>query len=476
MKIEEGVHLYININNLNAIVRKEESKHDDLKRTFHALNTWISTIEKFGKDNENFYPEKFTTSRLHFYFKYSEDICDDSVKMIEMAVFANKLASELTTIGKYKEMVKFEVGVGMDLGVFTEFNFEDDDSEIEEMTTIGSPANRAAKLQSRCEKGKILISSKIYEVLPENVKLKFFDKGENLINVASKYADLRAYEADCDEVREILGDNYISREENAIEWAKEKANETDLKDIYFSDAKKQVDFSSLSLKNSKDVEKAVVLYSDIRGFTNKVDHGKLSEMKILTQKVLQGMYSAVKKEDGTHVQFQGDRESAIFNSLTDKGDFALRAIFSGMRILDKIEEINDDRSTDKLNVGIGCAVGRVFATRVGLRGDEKFNVILSETVKEADTAEDEVAGVEKTDPKTELVITKDLYDYIAALGTKEANNVKALFKERTKQGKKYYTTTKRMSDYRNDLEEKNQKNNAQEAKNNYGIKPWGVMF
>lgn len=188
------------------------------------------------------------------------------------------------------------------------------------------------------------------------------------------------------------------------------------------------------------------------------------------------MYSAVKKEDGTHVQFQGDRESAIFNNLTDKGDFALRAIFSGMRILDKIEEINEDRSTDKLNVGIGCAVGRVFATRVGLRGDEKFNVILSETVKEADTAEDEVAGVEKTDPKTELVITKDLYDYIAALGTKEANNVKALFKERKKWGKKYYATTKRMSDYRNDLEEKNQKNNAQEAKKNYGIKPWGVVF
>ena len=472
-KIEKGMHLYININNLNSIVKKEESKYDDLKRSFHALNTWISSIEKFAKDNENFHPEKFTTSRLHYYFKESNSIEDDSIKMVELAVFADNLAAQLANIGKYKEMIKFEVASGMDYGMFTEFVFQDDDSEIEEMTTIGSPANRAAKLQSNCGKGKIIISNKVYELLPDKMQKKFSIKSDISSIISSKYAELTAYEAESAELRKILGEEYVSKEKDAIEWAKETANKTDLKDIQFSSATKQIDFSSLSLKNSKDIDTAVVFYSDIRGFTNKVDHEKLSEIKTLTQKALQGMYSAIKKEDGTHVQFQGDRESAVFNGNSNEIDYALRAIYSAMRLLDNIDNINNKSDSDKIDVGIGCALGRVFATRVGLRGDEKFNVILSETVQDADKAEDEVAGVDENDPKTEIVITQDLYNYIASLKTDAARNIKALFKGREKFGKKYYTTTKRMSQYRSELDEKNQDKNAQKAKTNYGIKPWG---
>jgi|GEM_PF-6123346 len=35
-----GIHIYININNLNDIIKKEENNTDSLTRTFHSLNTF----------------------------------------------------------------------------------------------------------------------------------------------------------------------------------------------------------------------------------------------------------------------------------------------------------------------------------------------------------------------------------------------------------------------------------------------------
>lgn len=52
----------------------------------------------------------------------------------------------------------------------------------------------------------------------------------------------------------------------------------------------------------------------------KVDHTDLAKIKQLTQDVLIQMNKAVMKESGIHVQFQGDRESAILLSQVNKKD------------------------------------------------------------------------------------------------------------------------------------------------------------
>lgn len=88
----------------------------------------------------------------------------------------------------------------------------------------------------------------------------------------------------------------------------------------FSEAKAKLDYLQLSLKNSKWLDNAVIFFSDIRGFTNKVDHTDLAKIKQLTQDVLIQMNKAVMKESGIHVQFQGDRESAILLSQVNKKD------------------------------------------------------------------------------------------------------------------------------------------------------------
>lgn len=66
MKRSEGMHFYINIPNFNAVVIDEEAKTGKVNHSIHALDTFFSMIESFGKSHfDSFVVEKITGSRLH---------------------------------------------------------------------------------------------------------------------------------------------------------------------------------------------------------------------------------------------------------------------------------------------------------------------------------------------------------------------------------------------------------------------------
>ena len=174
-----GIHLYININNLNKIIRKEENNDEDLRHSFHALDTFIASLEKFSQYFEDIITvEKFTTSRLHFYIGNTKGNDKMNEAFEQLSVFANVLAGHLTKIGKYKKVARFQIGIGADYGTFVEYEFEDKNTELKELTSIGSPANRAAKLQSVCDEGNILISKTLYDLLDNETKNIFFGAGD----------------------------------------------------------------------------------------------------------------------------------------------------------------------------------------------------------------------------------------------------------------------------------------------------------
>lgn len=468
MKKYNGVHFYVNINNFNNIVKKDEKKHDDLARSFHALEIFIKSIEKFVLDIGDIEIEKFTTSRLHFYIRECEE--NFIVKMLQVMCFANSLVDYMKgNIGKFKNIDKFTIGVGADLGDFTEFEFSDPDSEITEMTTIGSPANRAAKLQSNCSDGEILVSREVYNSLPYEIKNEFFGDGQLSSKLAKKYAELTVYKADYIDVEDALPEKYFNRRDNVFEYTKEQANNIKIGEISFSDATMPIDFTNLSLKNSKHLNDSAVLYADIRGFTNKVDEGHLPDIKQLVQQVLKGMNKCVRQYDGVHVQFQGDRESAVYNSFSKETDnVALRALFSAMRMIDMVNDINEDRNEDRVDIGIGLSLGDTFATRVGLK-NHKDNVLMGETVKEADIAEDDVAGINN---KTELVVTADLYNYISEFKNNYVKAIKTIFSPRKVENKLYYVCSIGYKQFQKKLIDNEREQNAHNAKRNTDLKPW----
>lgn len=442
-KVNYGIHLYININNLNSVVKKDENNHDNLCRTFHA-------------------PVNITADKI-------------IEETIELVAFAQKLADFINKSSKYQSLVNFQIGCGADYGKYTEFEFTDKDTNLTEMTTIGSPANRAAKLQSLCDNGKVLISKEVYELLPQKYKTLFFGDDTATLKLARKYYDLSAYGATINDLTKQLDNKFAERASRNLDDAATLINNLNLGDMSISETCNKLDFSNLSLKNSKRIEEAAILFADIRGFTKKVDESNLSEMKQLVQVVLTMMYHEVLERDGVHVQFQGDRESAVFNKYKNETyDFAIRCILCAMHMLDRVDDINQNR-TDKLNIGIGCSLGNIYAAKIGIRG-QKFNLMMGQTVKEADDAEDNVAGVGIKSSETEIAITEELYKHLASLSGNIASKIKSTFSERETNAIKYYISTTRLSEIQTTTANKIVKENASKANHNNGIKPWGFWL
>lgn len=100
---KEGMHFYINIPNLDQVVIDEETKTGKVNHSLHALDTFFSMIESFGKKHfpQSFVVEKITGSRLHMYVT---DSLNEAFEVVaEVSGFAYKLTSYLNhEIAKYK--------------------------------------------------------------------------------------------------------------------------------------------------------------------------------------------------------------------------------------------------------------------------------------------------------------------------------------------------------------------------------------
>ena len=148
MKKNEGIHFYINILNLDDVSEAEEKSTGEVRHTIHALDTFFSSIEAYGKKHyhDNFEVEKITGSRLHMYV-VNADIAASFEIVSAISQYAYKLTAYLRDeVSKYKTLLPFTIQVGACYGKFYEFEFKRKDAD--ELTTIGYAANYAAKLQS----------------------------------------------------------------------------------------------------------------------------------------------------------------------------------------------------------------------------------------------------------------------------------------------------------------------------------------
>lgn len=401
MRRKEGCHFYINIANLNEVVTKEEERTGNVTHAVHALDTFFSSIEAYGKKNYSdiFVVEKVTGSRLHMYV--TDDITKAYSVIIDIAVYAYALSSYLNkNVGKYKSLLDFDIQVGCCYGKFYDFIFKME--EKEEETTIGYAANYAAKLQSITSIGFLSISENIYEELEEEQKSFFSIKMDGRI---TKYGQSCYYTANLSKF------NVAKRVESGLEYAKEVAYRVNLNEMSFATLNSKINLDYLTKKESKKIE-GIPLFADVRGFTSqfKDDDSNLAEMAKKTQDILMSMYKIVNRE-GTHVQFQGDREFALYHNFGDY-DCCEDAVLAGMRIIDAVHEF-------QVCVGVGQSLGKLFVSKIGARG-EKDIVVLGHTVIEADSFEDDFAKA------NQLVIGTEIYQVLHAKNIQLAGQFKRL--------------------------------------------------
>ena len=444
MKRYEGIHFYINIKNDNSIILDEEKRYGSVNRSIHALDTFFSSVESYGERNykETFITEKITGSRLHLYVV--DDIVSAFKTVKAVSGFAYKLSNVINKeIGKYKNLIDFSIQVGAAFGEFYDFEFSGEDG-FAEMTTIGYAANFAAKIQGLTAAGRIGISENIYEEL-ENADQNLFRR------VKEKSID--KYGQDC-YYSALLAQLSTSPEITPadMEMVKGRANEVDLYEIHYEGVRKQLDFGKLSRKDCKKLE-GIPVYADVRGFTKQFDpeDENLDEMARRTQGVLSAMYNVTTQCGGIHVQFQGDRELSLYHDVPgDEGNSCFKpAVLAALRMIDAVKPLS-------LHIGVGADYGRLFATRIGARGD-KDNILLGETVIRADYMEDKCAK------EDQIAITKEVFDGLVSVDSSLA----ALFKA---SGDDIYIATIGFKRY---LENKESERLQAETKKNSYNAAWG---
>ena len=397
MQRHQGIHFYINITNFNQILLTEEAQTKRVNHAIHALDTFFSSIEAYGKKlyPKTFVVEKITGARLHLY------VTDDITKAFQVvktvSAYAFRLCSFLNTeIAKYKSLDDFHINVGSAYGRFYDFEFTTKDG-FSESTTIGHAANYAAKLQARAEVSKIAVSEDIFESMSlseQAIYQKVYDSA------------IKEYGHECyytTHLNKIVSPVIIKFDD--LEDVKKRANSVNLTDIDYSGVRKPLNFRDLSTTQCKELE-GIPVFADVRDFTSQFaeDDSNLNEMTQKTQSILEKMYQVSSGHGGIHVQFQGDRELSLYHNVPGgivEGTYIAAvscykaAVLAAMRLVDAVKPYS-------VHIGVGEDFGRLFATRIGARG-EKDNILLGETVIHADYMEDVKAG------KDQVAITAEVY-------------------------------------------------------------------
>lgn len=413
MQKQSGIHFYINIMNFNDIILDEESRTGEVTHAIHALDTFFTSIEIFGKkQSKNLVVEKITGARLHLYIV--NDIASAYQHIKTIAAYAYKLAKYLNSdIPKYKTLKDFYINIGVAYGNFYNFEFSTKEG-FSELTTIGYAANYAAKLQTLSGLNRISISEEIFEALPE-CERNHFEKVDE--------PSIKKYNQDCYFTEHLI---YIESPVNIsveeMTAAKEYANSDNLGDIDFTSVHSPLNFRNLSKTQCKKLD-GIPVFADIRNFTSQFeeDDSNLEEMAQKTQQILNAMYQISTGHGGIHVQFQGDRELSLYHNIPEQtinGAYQAEkkcfksAVLASMRMIDTVKPYS-------IHIGVGEDFGRLFATKIGARG-EKDNILLGETVIRADTMEDKYAD------EDQIAITAEVYNGLISEDTNLASQFKKI--------------------------------------------------
>lgn len=436
-----GAHLYISIKNFEELVNKNTVSERDTKRFLHMINTFHVSMIKLVNQlfNDDVYIEKLTAGKLHVVFKetdtYAEDIIDFSAAAYHITY------NIFNSLNKYKHIDDFKISIGSDNGRFYNITFKD--NRDEEITSVGNCANKASKITDITYEKYLSISDDIYNLLGSQLR-RLFNRIDNrkLATMTNKYAKVGYYSTNLHTLNRKVDIDY-KEIRDIVEQAYNKQN---FDDYHFVDARNKIDFTLLGPRHNKRFN-GIALYADINGFTKMFmdNDSNLEPMLHLTQTLLKFMNDTVKGHEGVRVQFQGDRISAVFHRHKDMNeDLFVNTVLCAMELVRGIKStmaINEYKRYDSrgsVDLSVGLSHGVITASRSGSKRDNsQDNLIIGNTVYEANKAEDDIAN------RKEVVIHMSVYDELKK--TTDGKLMSDLFVRCSNPD--YYKTTKSKNDF-----------------------------
>lgn len=121
-----------------------------------------------------------------------------------------------------------------------------------------------------------------------------------------------------------------------------------------------------------------MLFSDIRGFTELTENTTPQKTIQMLNGCMTKISRVIEGEGGVIDKYVGDEVMAIFGAPTTHPDHALRAVSSGMLIVETLKRWNDERAQDgelPIAMGIGIHTGLVVAGNMGAEDRLNYTVL-----------------------------------------------------------------------------------------------------
>jgi class 3 adenylate cyclase/tetratricopeptide (TPR) repeat protein len=125
-----------------------------------------------------------------------------------------------------------------------------------------------------------------------------------------------------------------------------------------------------------------VLFCDLVGFTSLSENADPEEVREILTPYHRLLRSEIERLGGTVEKFIGDAVMAVFGAPVVREDDARRAVLAGLRILDRLQDLNQSLAPTVLAVRIGIATGEVLVT-VTARAIDGEGIVAGDVVNTA---------------------------------------------------------------------------------------------
>jgi|GEM_PF-392807 len=126
--------------------------------------------------------------------------------------------------------------------------------------------------------------------------------------------------------------------------------------------------------------RATILFSDIKGFTRLAETMEPQKVVSFLNVYMTAMANIIEEEGGIIDKFIGDGIMAVFTPLDEEDNHALRAVRSGIRMQQKLRELQKDWAVNRpelmgLQIRVGINTGEVVAGNIGSETRMDYTVI-----------------------------------------------------------------------------------------------------
>jgi class 3 adenylate cyclase/tetratricopeptide (TPR) repeat protein len=165
-----------------------------------------------------------------------------------------------------------------------------------------------------------------------------------------------------------------------------------------------------------------VLFCDLVGFTSRSEHTDPEDVLAMVRPYHSLLRTEIEAFGGTVEKFIGDAVMAVFGAPLAHEDDAERAVRAGLRILESLEEMNEELGSD-LAVRIGINTGEAVVSQ-GANPERGEGIVTGDVVNTAARIQTGAPPGGVAVGETTYLATKDIFDYgelepIAAKGKAE---------------------------------------------------------